>query len=234
MDNNITLSKQHIKRLRHYFRKGTYHSHGPVAMGDNIDLDLLGWDLIERDRSHHSYSSTYFVITPKGEKTLYEEKQKEILRRSPHHELGERLGAFLRTKGRITWENIQFQVEYMENGQIIHDLTRPDVYSMMPTFNERKFNPIVHEVKVRRSDFLSDRANERKRANYKLISERFYYVCPKDLILPTEVPDGCGLVYEINQNHFDVVKNAKLSKVSLRPRDFMNLILKPGQFESLY
>ena len=50
-----------------------------------------------------------------------------------------------------------------------------------------------YEIKLTRSDFLADfrkagRA-ERKQPNF------FWWVCPKDLIKPSEIPAGDGLIY---------------------------------------
>ena len=51
---------------------------------------------------------------------------------------------------------------------------------------------IALEVKVSRADFKRDTAA--KRAAWFAAADRFAYVTPKDLILPSELPEGCGLL----------------------------------------
>ncbi len=230
------ITRKHFTRLRMYWRQGTYHARPIPSNGDNVDLDLVGHGLIERIRDGNQWYAdrVYFRITAKGEQALFHEKGNEISRRSPHHELGNRLAEYLRSRGRVTWENVQFEVEYLEAGKKVHAKTRPDVFSMMATYNTKNMKPIVHEVKVRRSDFLVDRANERKRENYKLVAEKFYYVCPRDLIQTDEVPEGCGLIYEMSPKVFRTVKNSKAFGGSLRPQDWMSLVLKGGQSNNIY
>lgn len=47
------------------------------------------------------------------------------------------------------------------------------------------------EVKISRADFL--RETDEKRRPWQRITHRFVYATPVGLILPDEVPDGCGL-----------------------------------------
>ncbi len=47
-----------------------------------------------------------------------------------------------------------------------------------------------YEVKVSRSDFLRDN----KWPRYLDLCNEFYFVAPAEVILPAEVPDGCGLL----------------------------------------
>lgn len=219
------LTKQHYKRLRFYF-----NSRGQSSVRDAIDLDLAGLGLIKRQES---YGRISYSITSAGEKELYEEKQREIKRRSPHHDLGSRLASYLRENGRITWENIEFKIETFDVQGLKNIYSaRPDVFSMAPTYNEEKMNPVVYEVKVSRSDFLSDISKPDKRASYQEICEQMYYVSPPNIIKLDEVPLGCGLIHEIKNGEFKVIKKIKKRKVTIPPKHFMNLILKKGKFNS--
>jgi hypothetical protein len=49
----------------------------------------------------------------------------------------------------------------------------------------------AYEIKVNRSDFL----NDKKWEEYLLYCNEFYFVCPRDLIYPQELPQGVGLMY---------------------------------------
>lgn len=72
---------------------------------------------------------------------------------------------------------------------------------------------IEFEVKISRPDFLVD-AKKRKfnfynNGTHRLMPNRFYYVCPEDLISVDEIPSIAGLMY-YNEHGLSVVKNAPL------------------------
>ena len=110
---------------------------------------------------------------------------------------------------------------------------RPDVYSLVCTKNAARLAPTVHEVKVSRPDFLADLDNPDKRGGYLKIAARLVYVAPKGIIDHAEVPEGCGLVEEHALGRFVTVKRARSRQVALPSSVFMNLILKPGEFQPL-
>lgn len=67
------------------------------------------------------------------------------------------------------------------------------------------------EVKVSRSDFLADKKKDhRKRPDTGMGKSRFY-LCPKGMIQPDEVPDGWGLLwatdYQIRLKNSDDLVN---------------------------
>lgn len=84
-----------------------------------------------------------------------------------------------------------------------------------------------YEVKVSRSDFLRDFKKTDSSGNYKMDevsagnrTNYFYYIVPRGLVAPDEVPDHAGLVYAyygtlVEKGHsekkmyFDIVKSAK-------------------------
>lgn len=222
---SIELTHRHYRRLRFYWRgrRGT----GGAAMTDQLDLELATAGLIER---HESYGIVMYRITSAGELELGAENKREVERRKPHHDLAARLAQWLRDKGRITWENIELSTGPRPDGSVC---VRPDVYSMEKTKNPLNMNPVVHEIKVSRADFLSDLKKPEKRAGYARFSDSVIYVAPGGMIKPEEIPDGCGLLEERAPGQFTIVKRAKRKKISLTARDFMNLILKPGAFHPL-
>lgn len=221
------LTRLHFRRLRHYWQ-GKSLPGGGASLTDGIDLDLAAAGLIER---RDVIGGVYFTTTPAGERELHAEKQREIQRRAPHHELASRLALHLQEKGRVTWENIELRVD-VDSGK--RQLIRPDVFSLAATYNEKNFAPCVHEVKVSRSDFLSDVAKPEKRTGYLAVAESVFYVAPLGLIDPAEVPDECGLVVEHTQGAFEQIKRAKKRFVQLTPSTFMNLVLKPGSVRPIF
>lgn len=58
----------------------------------------------------------------------------------------------------------------------------------------KKFLRIAFEVKVTRSDFLSEIKNPQKRQAAMALSNQFYFVTPQGLIKKEEIPDDCGLI----------------------------------------
>ena len=131
------LTRLHYRRLRHYWQ-GKGLPGGGASLTDGIDLDLAAAGLIVR---REVIGGVYFSTTPAGDQELHAEKQREIARRAPHHELGRRLAVHLQEKGRITWENIELRVD-LANGN--RQLIRPDVFSLAATYNEQNLAPCVH------------------------------------------------------------------------------------------
>ncbi|TES61938.1 hypothetical protein E2P84_43035 [Burkholderia cepacia] len=220
------LTRQHYKRLRFYWQG---RGHGSAGNADSVDLDLAAAGLILRQE--RSFGGVYFAITSAGEVELAAEKAREIARRRPHHELAGRVAQWLRDQGRVTWENIELLVDCETGGR---QAIRPDVFSMAATYDEKRINPCVHEVKVSRADFLADVARADKRAGYGKVAEVVYYAAPAGLVDVSEVPSGCGLLIEIEPGSFEVVKRPRKHRVALTTHHFMNLILKPGAFTSAW
>lgn len=222
------LSRKHLKRMRHYFERrcATY-------MADGIDLDLTGWKLIKLTSTKWS---NYAELTELGVELLHQHRQSDIAARSVHHNLGERLAEHLRGQGRITWENVEFR-NRVRDAELDYDrwqCVRPDVFSILPSLNLKGANPCVHEVKVSRSDFLSDLAKPEKREAYAAMSEAVYYVAPEGMIDPAEMPQGYGLLVERQEGEFVLVKRPRKRKVELQPQHYLNMIVKPGMYPSNY
>ena len=215
----IEMSKKHYARLRQYWQAGR---NGMSSAGDGIALGLTAAGFLEQKES---YGSLSLRITTMGIEELQRELEREKERRRPHHDLASRLSSWLREQGRVTWENIELLVPCAEGGK---QAVRPDVFSLVATYNEQRINPCIHEVKVSRADFLADIARPEKRAGYSQLAEVLYYAAPVGLIAAEEVPDGCGLLVEVSEGIFKVEKRPKKRKVALTTHQFMNLILKPG------
>lgn len=222
------LPKAQAKRLRYYFQ----HRRANCQM-DVIDLDLIGAKLITIDETKWA---NYAVITELGIQALHQHRQADIASRSVHHDLGGRLAAHLRKAGRITWENVEFRnrVKVPEIDYERWQCVRPDVFSIFPSLNLKGANPCVHEVKVSRSDFLSDIAKPEKREAYAAMSEAVYYVAPEGMIAPNEIPAGFGLLVERKEGEFVLLKRPRKRKVELQPQHYLNMIVKPGTYPDEY
>lgn len=54
---------------------------------------------------------------------------------------------------------------------------------------------ILIEVKISRADFFKDRKKPFRRNDFMGMGKHRYYLCPKDLISPDEIPPKWGLLY---------------------------------------
>lgn len=82
---------------------------------------------------------------------------------------------------------------------------RPDVLALRASC--RVSPPVAYEIKVTRSDFLSDVRSEKWRI-YQRVAPLVYFAVPNGLIDPREVPDEAGLIVRM-KNHWRRKKMAK-------------------------
>ena len=73
-------------------------------------------------------------------------------------------------------------------------LARPDVYSIRHTTREDAVEPIVHEIKVSRTDLLSDLRLADKRAAYLALSSQCWYVMQEGIAAADEIPGEFGVL----------------------------------------
>jgi hypothetical protein len=77
---------------------------------------------------------------------------------------------------------------------------------------------ILVEVKVSRSDFLADRKKFFRAMPEQGMGMYRYYLCPKGLIRPEELPDRWGLIYQTGSN-LSVIVN-KTWRGHVRPKEW--------------
>ena len=61
-------------------------------------------------------------------------------------------------------------------------------------WNSRTFSYLI-EVKVSRSDFLADKKKDHRRRPHTGMGRQRFYLCPRGMIKPEEVPEGWGLLW---------------------------------------
>ena len=116
------------------------------------------------------------------------------------------------SRGRMAWCDVQLG----PSGS-----PRPDVYVLDCSFTNP--NPTAYEVKVSRSDFLSDVTSGKFQKYYKFAS-RVVFAVPKGLIKKTEVPDGCGLI-ERSEKSWRNTRRAIVNPVDIPWEAMMKLLL---------
>lgn len=73
------------------------------------------------------------------------------------------------------------------------DATRIDAWAMH-CWPSARHERIAYEVKVSRGDYLREMKTPGKRKYAMMFSNLFYFVTPRKLVSPEEVPAGCGLM----------------------------------------
>jgi hypothetical protein len=87
------------------------------------------------------------------------------------------------------------------------EYARVDLMSLKPHSFCDTGDLTVYEIKISRSDFLNE-IKQQKYLRAMKSCNRFYYLCPPYLILPTELPQNAGLCFYDN-GEIKVIKRAK-------------------------
>jgi hypothetical protein len=74
-------------------------------------------------------------------------------------------------------------------------MAMPDVYSIRHTTVEDQVLPIVHEVKVRRADLLSDLRQPAKGEAYRGLASECWYVLKAGIGGPEDIPPAFGVMW---------------------------------------
>lgn len=107
---------------------------------------------------------------------------------------------------------------FSADGTAVHEPERtwcmamPDVFSIRRSSVEAYLEPVVHEIKVTRSDLLGDLRKPAKRAAYLAMAGAVWYVLGEDakgrpIAKPDEVPPECG-VLQLERGSLVVARSA--------------------------
>lgn len=195
----------------------------PVPRGSryNFVVTKKGISVLDED------NKSYYKITSKGVRGLKIKNEIDVESRSHHDELAELACHFYGEKGYAGWCNVSMDCNV---GEGLVKVVRPDVLLIKKTYNKEKIDPIVIEVKVSRSDFLSDISNHDKRNAYRTISSKLYYLAPKGIIDREKDLLGSdsdiGIIEYSDESGIDVVRVAKKRKSSLSEKQILSLLIK--------
>lgn len=176
------LGAIHKRRLRDMWRSAGWPCH------DLIEIDLLAAGLLERVRAPSGHET--LRVSDAGIAVLAETLEKNRARREPHEQLVERVARAMTRAGRIAWRGLSLRAR-VDDAWV---MAMPDVFSIRHTSVEAYVEPIVHEVKVNRSDLLADLRRRTKRAAYLDMSSECWYVIREGIARPDEVPAECGVI----------------------------------------
>jgi len=180
------LTPVHRRRLREVWRSAGWPCH------DLIELDLLGAGLLERVRQASGHET--LRVTDAGVQVIAETRKRNQHARSAHEALVERVVIEMGRAGRVVWRGLSLRARIPTADGGAWQLAMPDVFSIRHTTVEDYVEPIVHEIKVNRSDLLTDVRRETKRAAYLSLASEFWYVARAGIASVDDIPPECGLM----------------------------------------
>jgi hypothetical protein len=186
---NPDIRALHRRRLREIWRSAGW------PCQDMVELELLAAGLLERQLD--SAGRETLRVTDTGVRLLHATLQHNRGARDAHEALVERVAREMLRAGRVVWRGLRLRARV--GGEKADEPARwamamPDVYSIRHTTVEDYLEPIVHEVKVRRADLMSDLRHAAKRAAYLQLSGECWYVIREGIAQPDEIPPECGVL----------------------------------------
>ena len=178
----LLITTIHRRRLRDVYRSAGWPCQDP------LEIELLAAGLIERVRSPSGHET--LRVTDAGVALLAETLQNNRARRDAHELLVERVAREMTRAGRLAYRGLSLRAKVGDTWAI----AMPDVYSIRHTSVEAYLEPVVHEVKVHRSDLLSDLRSPNKRAAYLQLGGECWYVIREGIARPEEIPAECGVL----------------------------------------
>jgi hypothetical protein len=194
-----SLTRVHARRLREVYRSAGW------PCQDVIEIDLLAAGLLQRVNNPSGHET--LRVTDAGVAYLAATLRVNRAALSKHEQLVERVACEMVRAGRITWRSLSLRAQLgpaVEGGPVRWCMARPDVFSIRNTSVQEYVDPIVHEIKVHRSDLLGDLRRPDKRAAYLNLGGECWYVLGCDakgrpIAAADEVPAACGVMLMENQ-----------------------------------
>ncbi|WP_427913242.1 hypothetical protein ACPWT1_21910 [Ramlibacter sp. MMS24-I3-19] len=189
----VPLSQAHVRRLREVYRSAGW------PCQDLLEIELLAAGLLDRVLAPSGHESVR--VTAAGLAQVAIGAQRNRARLSQHEALVERVAREMGRAGRIAWRGLSLRAQVPggeSEGAMQWCMCKPDVFSIRNTSVADYVEPVVHEVKVRRSDLLADLRLAAKRAAYLDLGE-CWYVLGADargrcIGAPDEIPEDCGVL----------------------------------------
>jgi hypothetical protein len=182
------LGAGHGRRLREVWRSAGW------PCRDGLELDLLAAGLLAR-RFDDQGRETVFV-TEAGLQALAATRRRHQAARTDHEDLVARVAREMQRAGRIAWRGLTLRAPMpAEDGGTRWASAMPDVFSIRHTTVEDYAEPVVHEIKVRRADLLSDLRQADKGAAYLALASQCWYVLKRGIAEPDEVPPAYGVMF---------------------------------------
>jgi len=183
-----TIGTAHRRRLRDIWRSAGW------PCQDLMEVELLAAGLLERLRDDAGRET--LRVTDAGIQVLAATLQKNRAARSAHEALVEQVATEMQRAGRVVWRGLSLRAPLpAPEGATTWAMAMPDVFSIRHTTVEDYAEPVVHEIKVRRADLLSDLRHAAKGAAYLALSSQCWYVLKAGIADADEVPAACGVMF---------------------------------------
>jgi hypothetical protein len=203
------LGRPHARRLREIYRSAGW------PCQDLLEIELLATGMLQRVAGEAGHET--LRVTDAGIAYLAATLLRNRFALSKHEALVEQVACEMVRAGRIAWRGLGLRAQLppdTEGGKARWCIVRPDVFSIRNTTVQEYVDPIVHEIKVHRSDLLGDLRRPEKRAAYLDLGGECWYVLGCDakgrpIGAADEVPPECGVM---------VMENNRLAVARAAPR----------------
>jgi hypothetical protein len=179
------LTAAHARRLRSLWRSAGWPCH------DVVEAELLVAGALERRQDAAGRET--LRLTDAGLALIVGAVQRNRAARDRHETLVARVALEMQRAGRVVWRGLSLRAPPLEEGAG-WPVAMPDVFSIRHTTVEEYVEPVVHEIKVRRADLLSDLRHEAKREAYRALSSQCWYVIEAGIGEPDEIPPAYGVM----------------------------------------
>jgi hypothetical protein len=194
------LAVLHRRRLREIWRSAGW------PCRDTVEIELIAAGLLQRQFDDQGRET--LRVTDSGVQVLAATLHGNRARRNAHEALVARVALEMQRAGRVVWRGLSLRAPLAtEDGGTTWAMAMPDVYSIRHTTVEDYAEPIVHEIKVRRADLLSDLRQAQKGAAYAALGSQCWYVLRAGIAQPQEIPEAFGVLLA-HEGRFEVARPA--------------------------
>jgi hypothetical protein len=182
------LGAVHRRRLREIWRSAGW------PCRDMVEVELLAAGLLERQFDDAGRET--LRVSDAGVRLLAATLQNNRVGRDAHEVLVARVAAEMQRAGRVVWRGLSLRAPLpADDGGTAWAVAMPDVFSIRHTTVEDYAEPVVHEIKVRRSDLLADLRRSAKGAAYLALASQCWYVLRQGIADAAEVPPAYGVMF---------------------------------------
>lgn len=208
MTSIVLPGKTHARRLREVYRSAGW------PCQDSVEVELLAQGLLERLRD--AGGTERVRLTDTGIAFLAQAFGHNKLALSVHDALVHRIAQTMQRDGRIVWTGLSLRARLPalpDDDKARWRVCKPDVFSIRNTSVAGYLEPIVHEIKVNRSDLLGDLKSSDKRDSYLAVGGQCWYVLGCDakgraIAQADEVPPECGVLLADSGGRLELVRAA--------------------------
>jgi hypothetical protein len=186
-DKKLPLSAAHRRRLRDIWRSAGW------PYQDIIEAELIAAGLLQRLRDDDGRET--LRVSDTGVQLIVATTQHNRAARDAHEQLVQQVAREMQRAGRIAWLGLRLRAPLQVEQSVSWPVVMPDVFSIRHTTVEYYVEPMVHEVKVRRADLLSDLRHEAKGEAYRALCSQCWYVIQAGIGQAEEIPSPYGVMF---------------------------------------